>query len=143
MLKYGYFKVNTLSGTGYVCVALCRPEVNETRHTASFSFCSPKEKSFSKKRGRTIANGRLEIGKLVEFNYTGDITGAFIKALTTALNDYLLPSWVVKKMNKGIVFGMKGRKNNKGENVQTLVVWKQNCVIIVGNEIKPEKTLAI
>ena len=112
MIKYGYFSVasKTNNRKRWVTVALDRPEKGATTqlHKASFAFCSTKD-NFVKEIGRRMASGRLLKNKCtVEYEYSGDIHKAIVKALETAIQNNLVPKWVVKSYgNKTLIQGLK------------------------------------
>ncbi len=83
-IRFAYFKAQTSSGVGIICMALSRPpkDSSSTTYRAGFAFYSPNEtEAFSKDRARKIALGRLnnwrlrcneleEIGYRLEFDFS-------------------------------------------------------------------------
>jgi len=143
-VRYGYFEVATNQGTGYICVALKRPDRGNTRHEAAFSYCSPKEKVFSKKLARSIASARLDRGKKVVFEHDGGIKGAFVKALGATHDPNLRstpnmipPGWVKKNMSRWhMTFGLRG------STTRPRVCWKRDN-LQVGYLRVGEKTIVV
>lgn len=109
MTKFGYFFTDTnTKRPGYITVALTRPSKDETdqKHLVSFSFCSPRD-VFSKKKGRTIAEGRLNTGRTIELEVRGTVPSVVKAAMKKAITDGIVPSWVTKaykrnKLNYGL-----------------------------------------
>ncbi len=118
-IKLCYYKVFTQSGTGYVCVALKRPEKDALDRTyqAGFSFCAPQDqRKFSKSIARNMAIGRLNGGSnTITFNpanigahdkdlHINDIFNEVLQeAASTIVDDNFsfAPSWFVRAYAKG------------------------------------------
>jgi hypothetical protein len=112
MIKYGYFSapVNSNTRKRWITIALDRPEKESPSqvHRASFAFCSTKD-NFVKEIGRRMASGRLIKNKnIVSYEYSGDIHKAISTALEMAIQNNLVPNWVVKAhKSKTLVQGLR------------------------------------
>ncbi len=117
MTKFGYFFTTNSKRPGYITVALTRPSKEETdqKHLISFSFCSPKD-SFNKKKGRMIAEGRLNTGRTIELDIRGTVPSVVKAAMEKAIADGIVPSWVAKahKRNK-LSYGLSHEKTPRHE----------------------------
>lgn len=110
MTKFGYFVAKNNGSTGFVTVAMTRPpkEDQEQNHKVSFSFCTPSKKwAFQKKIGRTVAEGRLKSGQIIDVSVRGTIPDVMKAALNKAIDEKSVPSWVIKAAkNKTLVYGL-------------------------------------
>lgn len=100
---YGYFKVPTKKGDGFVCIRVDRPPKGHSGNCkASFSFCSPSDQ-FSRPLARRIANCRMESGH--HFQFSTDSTKAadlFDRAIRLIpLNQ---PGWVTRALKKNSLY---------------------------------------
>ncbi len=80
-IRFAYFKAQTSTGVGIICMALQRPVKysQSNQYRAGFAFYSPNDpEAFSKERARKIALGRLnswrededgEFGYRLKFNF--------------------------------------------------------------------------
>lgn len=94
---YKYLKVN-VSGKkeeeGIVCIQIDRPPLNESdlKYSISYSFCSPTDRGkFSKTKGRSIMNCRMNNGYCVSFSSTERLSSKILisKARELLKNDYI------------------------------------------------------
>jgi len=153
-IRFGYFEVATNQGKGYICVALKRPAKGDPRHEAAFAYCSPKEKVFSKKLARSIAQARLEKNKKVVFDHYGGIKGAFVKALGNAAvgsvsprpdviptsfdKGRMVPGWVKKNMHRGSMsFGLRG------QDKRPTVSWNRHNFQVGYIQVSPTETIIV
>ena len=168
MIKYGYIVFGPISITqdsgwdsqkvwrnGYLTVAIDRLEKGGNKYKAAFAWCSPRD-SFSKKKGRAIAEGTLIKGKrrnneneVVEFICEGD----WHNVLETAFLDYIgknsIPSWASKAIRrKTYTFGLKNSDRKyqdliKGLSADDLkrLVHVANKVLIVPAVVPPVDTI--
>ncbi len=114
--RFGYFfTTNGTKRPGYITVALTRPSKDETdqKHLVSFAFCSPKD-VFSKTKGRLIAEGRINTGRIMELDVCGTVPSVIKTAMEKAIADGLVPSWVAKahKRNK-LSYGLSQKAAQK------------------------------
>lgn len=115
-IRFAYFKAQTSTGIGIICMAVQRPTKGSTSTTyrAGFSFYSPNEtEAFSKTIARKIAEGRLknwrtegedEVGFRLEFNFKEadctkfNLTEVFAYGMKEMLG-LEAPRWAVKAFN--------------------------------------------
>lgn len=120
-IRFAYFKAQTSTGIGIICVALQRPEKgsSSTTYRAGFSFYSPNEtEAFSKTIARKIAEGRLknwrtenedEVGFRLEFNFKEtdcdkfNLTEVFAYGMKEMLG-LDAPRWAIKAFERGELF---------------------------------------
>jgi hypothetical protein len=118
-IRFGYFRVSTNRGPGYICIAMTRPPKGtqgELCHLG-ISFCSPKD-CFNKKMARQIAEGRLFKNPLTIEDIPGPSSQNMRTALQIALKDSA-PSWA-KKTASRIYFGLN-------PNIDNMVDPSNNC----------------
>lgn len=114
-INFGYFRT---PNNGYICIALKRPEKGSSDNVyhAGFSFCSPKEKSFTKKIARHIASGRLNVSGnyyIVANKQADKLREAFAFALIKALDEKKAPRWVFRSLKRNPLIWGLGNKNAK------------------------------
>ena len=105
MIKIAHVKVDSgFSKSGYVTVAMRFPpkDSENKNYMAEFSFCSPKEKSFIKKRGSKVAIGRLTgRSNPLAFTFDGHPKDAILHALGLAVKNGIAPRWLIASAMRG------------------------------------------
>jgi hypothetical protein len=120
MTKFGYFFAQTHKRSGYVTVAINRPDKDDPnqKHFASFSFCSPKD-CFSKTLGRKIAENRLNANKCIEIMVSGTVPMVITTAMESAIAQGLVPSWVIKaQKRKKLHYGLNHHSSEGAPKVK-------------------------
>lgn len=104
---YRYWRQFWLSPTATISAAVV-VDKDTKQATFSFSFCSPKEKEFSRKKARLIAEGRMASGKTVVVQLPADVgiskainQNVFGAALTAWASKYGVPRWTEDSLQIG------------------------------------------
>lgn len=151
MIKIAHVKVdNSTSKSGYVTIAMRCPgkDSGSNVYTAEFSFCSPKEKSFMKKKGSKVAVGRLTgRSNPLTFSFNGNPKDAFLYALSLTISNGMAPRWLIASAMRGNHFTL-GLSQKKIKPVMSFVknsfvpLWKvteatsNNIITLSASELK-------
>jgi hypothetical protein len=132
MVKFGYFVIPGVK-TRYAVAAVEKvvsKEYNMVDYEVAFSFCSAQD-HFNKKRGRTIAEGRLHSNKCIVLSYPKDecvsTSSVLHDTLFFAVNnneDKTLPSWFVRAYKSmRLLWGLKSL--GKPPTIAEIMVYRQ------------------